>query len=60
MLRAIGITKIRIKLLYFYEAMILVISSCILGVLIGVMVGYTMSLQQNLVLHMKLVFYFPW
>jgi len=59
-LRAIGITKIRIKLLYFYEAMILVISSCILGVLIGVMVGYTMSLQQNLVLHMKLVFFFPW
>ena len=53
-------TRIRIKLLYFYEALILVIASCLLGVLIGVVVGYTMSLQQNLVLHMDLVFFFPW
>ena len=39
-----GFTKGRIRLLYFYEAMILVLSSCILGILIGVMVGYTMLL----------------
>ena len=44
-LRAMGFTKKRLKLLYFYEAIILVVSSCFLGVLIGVMVGYTMSLQ---------------
>ena len=43
-LRSMGVTKIRIKLLYFYEALILVVSSCLLGVLIGVIVGYTMSL----------------
>ena len=59
-LRSMGVTKIRIKLLYFYEAVILVVSSCTLGVLIGVMVGYTMSLQQNLFLHMKMVYFFPW
>ena len=59
-LRSMGVTKIRIKLLYFYEALILVVSSCTLGVMIGVFVGYTMSLQQNLVLHLDMVFYFPW
>ena len=44
-LRSIGFTNIRIKLLYFYEALILVFTSSILGVLIGVMVGMTMALQ---------------
>ena len=41
-LRAMGFTKIRIKLLYFYESMLLVLASCTLGVFIGVLVGYTM------------------
>ena len=44
-LRSMGVTRIRIRLLYFYEALILVVSSCLLGVLIGVIVGFTMSLQ---------------
>lgn len=43
-LRAMGFTKNRIKLLYFYEAFILVISSCMLGVMIGMAVGFTMVL----------------
>ena len=43
-LRAMGFTKIRIKLLYFYEAFILVIVSCSLGVMIGTIVGFTMVL----------------
>lgn len=43
-IRAMGFTKYRIKLLYFYEALVLVLSSCILGVLIGTGVGYTMLL----------------
>ena len=41
-LRAMGLTRIRIKLLYFYESMLLVLASCTLGVFIGVLVGYTM------------------
>ena len=49
-LRAMGVTKIRIKLLYFYEAMVLVVASCTLGVFIGVLIGYTMIFQQNLLL----------
>lgn len=43
-MRSIGITKGTIKKLYFYEALILVLSSCLLGVFIGMTVGYTMAL----------------
>jgi ABC-type antimicrobial peptide transport system permease subunit len=43
-LRAIGFKSSRIIMLYIYEAFILVISSSILGVLIGTLVGFTMTL----------------
>ena len=49
-LRAMGVTKLRIRLLYFYEALIMVVASCMLGVFIGVAVGYAMISQQNLYL----------
>ena len=42
-LRAIGLRKIRIILLYVYEAFILVMASSILGILIGVAVGWSMT-----------------
>ena len=41
-LRAIGFTSYRISTLYFYEALLLVFSSCLLGIMIGVLVGTTM------------------
>ena len=47
-LRSIGLTKNRIRLLFFYEAAILVFSACLMGVLVGTTVGYTMVLQENL------------
>lgn len=59
-LRAMGFTKFRIKLLYFYEAFILVSASCLLGVMIGVIVGFTMVLQQVVFTSIPIVFYFPW
>ena len=43
-LRAMGFTKRRIKLLYFYEAFVLVMASSLLGVMIGTIVGFTMVL----------------
>ena len=42
-LRAIGFTRLRIKVLYFYEAFVLVFSSCLMGILIGVSIGFTMK-----------------
>ena len=59
-LRAIGFTKRRIQVLYFYEALLLVLASCILGVMIGVIVGYTMALQQAVFANLPLKFFFPW
>ena len=41
-LRSIGFTKYRISILYFYEALLLVFAACLLGVCIGVLVGFTM------------------
>lgn len=43
-MRAMGVTRIRITLLYFYEALILVFAACLLGILIGTIVAYTMML----------------
>lgn len=59
-LRSMGFTKVRIFLLYFYEALILVFASSLLGILIGVFVGWTMKLQMDLFLQQSTSFYFPW
>lgn len=59
-LRSMGVTKIRIKLLYFYEALVLVFSASFLGIMIGVFVGFTMKLQMDLFLNQETDFYFPW
>jgi len=59
-LRSMGVTKVRITLLYFYEALILVFSSSFLGILIGVFVGWTMKLQMDLFLNQESEFFFPW
>ena len=59
-LRAIGLTRNRIIMLYIYEAFILVMASSLLGILIGTMVGFTMTLQQILFTEIPLIFYFPW
>jgi ABC-type antimicrobial peptide transport system permease subunit len=50
-LRAIGLKKNRIKCLYFYEAIVLIMASCLLGIMIGITVGYTMVEQQSMILH---------
>ena len=59
-LRSIGLTSYRISTLYFYEALLLVFASCILGIMIGVLVGFTMVVQQDLFLNLNPVFFFPW
>ena len=53
-------TKGRIRLVFFYEALILVFASCLLGIFVGTLVGYTMTLQENLFMHTKSDFVFPW
>ena len=59
-LRSMGVTRIRITLLYFYEALILVFAACLLGIMIGVFVGWTIKLQMDLFTSKESAFYFPW
>lgn len=59
-LRSIGFTKYRIATLYFYEAFLVVLAACVIGILIGVIVGFTMVMQQDLFLGSAYGFYFPW
>jgi len=47
-------------MLYFYEAMILVLASSMMGTAIGLAVGYTQMLQESLLLSRELTLYFPW
>ena len=53
-------TNIRIRLLFFYEAFVLVLSASILGVITGSIIGFTMSMQQTLFTKIPLRFVFPW
>ena len=55
-----GVTKIRISLLYFYEALLVVFAASTLGILVGCIVGYSMKLQMNLLMDQESTFKFPW
>lgn len=43
-MRAIGLTKSRIIMIYVYEAFIMIFASSILGIIIGVAIGWSMTL----------------
>ena len=59
-LRAMGFTKRRITMLYLYEAFVLVLASSLLGVMIGVIVAFTMTLQRVVFTGIPIFFVFPW
>ena len=59
-IRSMGFTKLRIKVLYFYEAFVLVAASCLLGVMIGTIVGFTLVLQNVAFSNIPIAFHFPW
>jgi len=59
-MRATGLAKKKVYLLYIYEAFILVLSSSLLGIGIGTIVGFSMTLQQALFTDIPVQFYFPW
>ena len=59
-MRSIGMKRSRIRLLFFYEATVLVLASCMIGIFVGTVVGFTMVLQQELFLDTTNQFFFPW
>jgi len=59
-LRAIGVHKFWMYRIYLYEAFILVLSSSLLGILIGFIVSYTMTIQRVLFTQLPIPFTFPY
>jgi ABC-type antimicrobial peptide transport system permease subunit len=59
-LRAMGIPKFWIYRIYAYEAFVVILSSSILGLMIGVVVGWTMTLQRVLFTALPVPFVFPY
>lgn len=58
-LLAIGIPKKQVKLLYIYEAFVVVLAANLLGLMIGVGIGWTITLQRQLFTQIPIVFTFP-
>jgi ABC-type antimicrobial peptide transport system permease subunit len=42
-LRSIGVTKFRMSAIYVFESFTLVFSSCVIGMIVGFLIGFTMS-----------------
>jgi ABC-type antimicrobial peptide transport system permease subunit len=59
-MRAIGCTKQIITKLYIYEAFILVVASSFSGVLIGTIVGWSISFQRSMFINLPTPFLFPY
>eukprot|EP00002_Diphylleia_rotans_P029058 TRINITY_DN5889_c0_g1_i2.p1 TRINITY_DN5889_c0_g1~~TRINITY_DN5889_c0_g1_i2.p1 ORF type:complete len:1017 (-),score=172.30 TRINITY_DN5889_c0_g1_i2:111-3161(-) len=56
---SIGVRKDWIYRVYIYEAFILVLSSSSLGIVIGAVIGFTMTLQRQLFTQLPIAFSFP-
>lgn len=59
-LRAIGCRRFFLWRLYIYEAFILLLCASLIGLVIGIIIGWTMTLQQILFTQYNLTFFFPW
>lgn len=59
-LRAIGLTAAQVTRVYIYEAFALVMASSLIGVVIGIMIGWSIMLFRVLFTQLPLAFSFPW
>eukprot|EP01127_Copromyxa_protea_P020193 TRINITY_DN670_c0_g1_i2.p1 TRINITY_DN670_c0_g1~~TRINITY_DN670_c0_g1_i2.p1 ORF type:complete len:653 (-),score=97.63 TRINITY_DN670_c0_g1_i2:3-1961(-) len=59
-LRALGVKTNQMHRVYVYEAFVLVMASSCLGILIGMAIGYAMTMQQSLFTQLPIPFIFPW
>lgn len=59
-LLCMGMSHFQIYRVYVFEAFVLVISSGILGFIVGIVVGYTMQLQNMMFTQLEMPFAFPW
>ena len=59
-MRSIGVTKKQSVRIYLYEAATIIISSIIVGTLIGIIISSTLILQFDIFLELPFVFSFPY
>ena len=59
-LRATGMSKLRVSMLYVYEGFVLIFSAGLMGLLIGTSVAWTMMAQQIIFTDLPMPFIFPW
>lgn len=59
-MRALGVNRRGVTLIFVYEAFVLVFANSIMGLSIGCIVGFTMSLQRVLFTQLPIHFEFPW
>eukprot|EP01132_Coremiostelium_polycephalum_P005002 gene5002-6228_t len=59
-LRSIGLTSNQVARIYFYESVILILTSIFLGLLLGLGIALTLTLQLNLFTEMPFSFKFPY
>lgn len=58
-MRAIGFTKAKIQHIYIYESFILIVSSSLLGALIGLTMGWILLISYSRQEKIAFNFYFP-
>jgi len=59
-LRAVGLNSFKVIRMYIYEALCLIISSVLIGTIIGMLVSITLTLQFNLFTELAFTFDFPY
>ncbi|KAN0044893.1 hypothetical protein ACTA71_006419 [Dictyostelium dimigraforme] len=59
-LRSIGLTSFQVTRIYIYEALVLIFSSMILGLVIGLGIALTLTLQFDLFTELPFSFEFPY
>eukprot|EP01080_Neovahlkampfia_damariscottae_P000311 gene311-6725_t len=59
-LRAIGARKFSISRIYIYESFILILSSTVMGLIIGTIIAYSFVVQRVLFTQLPIPFVFPW
>ncbi|KAA6381656.1 MAG: hypothetical protein EZS28_022820 [Streblomastix strix] len=58
--RAIGITRFQLMRVYIEEAFILVFSAAVMGMLVGIIMGYILTSQATVMQGLPIPFIFPW
>ncbi|EKF39357.1 hypothetical protein MOQ_000414 [Trypanosoma cruzi marinkellei] len=58
--RCIGMTKFQIHRIFIWESFVVVIASGIVGIIVGLMIGYSMQLQNYLFTQLEVPFALPY